>query len=112
MITLGKTALIASGLLLATAISASAGGNGGGGVSPGAAFGWGVFGGVVGSALAPAPQAQPVIIIQQPPPVIIQQQQPSWQQPAIGYFCVPSLKWYPEATTCTGGWKRVVRDGQ
>jgi hypothetical protein len=101
MTTLGKTAIVASVVLLAIPAAASAGCryNCGGGTDWGAAVGAGILGGVVGSALAPAPQQQQIIVVPaqpSPPPTVII---------VPGYQTAPQrqVSLVPLISSCIGG---------
>ena len=78
-----KIAIVATSLLLATAIPATAGHYGGdGGTNWGAVVGAGILGGILGAATAPAPQPQIIVVV--PPP-----SQPAYAVPEPTYVSPP-----------------------
>src|SRR5258708_1859825 len=101
-----KIKVLAAVLLLATPISASAGGATKG-PGWGAVAGAGILGGIIGAASAPQPQPQqPVIVIIQPaapappapaPPAVAPQPDRVW-------WCASSRQWFPAIQTCRSGW--------
>jgi hypothetical protein len=106
MTTAMKTAIIASVLLLAIPAPAFAGCRGsncGGGTDWGAAVGAGILGGVVGSALAPTPQQQIIVIVPSAPatPEVAPPIPPLPAQVAL--WC--GARQYPAAKTCPEPWR-------
>src|SRR5438067_13639638 len=105
MSTLGKTAIVAIVLLLGISIPASAGsGSNSGSTNWGAVAGAGILGGIVGGALAPAPQQQIIVVPAQPAPSanVIVVVPPGYQAPSQAQ--VQAQKWQGAlAAHCIGG---------
>jgi hypothetical protein len=92
-----KIAIVATSLLLATAIPATAGHYGGGGdPNWGAVAGAGILGALLGAAAAPQPQAQQTIIVT-----------PSPASPTIYLWCAPLARFYGQIATCPAQWQPV-----
>ena len=103
-----KIAIVATSLLLATAIPATAGHYGGdGGTNWGAVAGAGILGALLGAASVP--QQQPQIIVVVPQPYVPQPPQPTYVSPPTSqriWWCRTSQRWYPDVGSCADGWTR------
>ena len=103
-----KIAIVATSLLLATAMPATAGHYGGGGTDWGAVAGAGILGALLGAAAAPQQQPQ-IIVVVPPQPVYVVPPQPVYAAPAPTYAS-PSGRpawcsgvgriWSPATKTC------------
>ena len=92
-----KIAIVATSLLLATAIPTTAGHYGGdGGTNWGAVAGAGILGALLGAAAVPQPQPQQTIIVT-----------PSPAPPTIYLWCAPLGRFYGQIATCPGQWQPV-----
>jgi hypothetical protein len=92
-----EIAIVATSLLLATAIPATAGHYGGdGGTNWGAVAGAGILGALLGAAAVPQPQPQQTIIVT-----------PSPAPPTIYLWCAPLGRFYGQIATCPGQWQPV-----
>jgi hypothetical protein len=109
-----KIAIVATSLLLATAIPASAGNYGGGGTNWGAIAGAGILGGLLGAAAAPQQQPQIIVVVPPQPAYVAPQPAPRisdreflehYAPPAPTYvspppWCGETRRWYPATQMC------------
>ncbi len=103
-----KIAIVATSVLLATAMPATAGHyGGGGGTDWGAVAGAGILGALLGAAAAPQPQPQIIVVV--PQPVYVVPPQPVYAAPAPAYappsgrpaWCSGAGRiWSPATKTC------------
>ncbi len=108
-----KIAIVATSLLLATAMPATAGHyGGGGGTDWGAVAGAGILGALLGAATVPQPQPQIIIVVPpqpayappQPAPTL-----PSYSPPTTApvWYCGASRRWYPDVFACAVPWTGI-----
>lgn len=86
-------------------IPASAGDRGGG-TNWGAVAGAGILGGILGSALTPAPQPQQIIVVVPQAPQPAPAPPPPPQPPRFSLSC--GGQWYPIVKTCASKWQATV----
>ena len=95
----GVAAALSASLYFATPSPASAGSSNQGNQGPGwgTVVGAGILGGIIGSATAPAPQQQIIVVVPQPTYVSPPPAQRSW-------WCRTSQRWYPDVQACAVPW--------
>jgi len=103
-----KIAIVATSLLLATAMPATAGHyGGGGGPDWGAVAGAGILGALLGAATSPQPQPQIIVVV--PPQPVYAPPAPTYVSPPPSqriWWCRISQRWYPDVGSCADGWTR------